>query len=260
MTLRVLVAAVVAAALLGPGSRPAAADHGWGNYHWARSGDEARVQVVDSVTSEWDATLQRAVARWNRSPVLRGVIAAGSVDDRRSCTAVPGKIRVCNAAYGTSDVWNGTVGLTTIRTDSAGHLLQAQVRLNETYLKSRSSGYGYLNDPTAWREVVCHELGHAFGLDHNDGSGSCLRAVIRPGGFFPNPNGHDYDQLLIQYHQNRTDGRTSLAPTTEETIPGGPQSPQTHEHGDDHIVRVRDLGNGVTEITIIRRVPEQPAR
>jgi hypothetical protein len=256
MALRVLVVALVVGAVFGAGRGPASADHGWRDYHWPHSGAEARVRIVDSVTNEWNATLNQAVDRWNRSVVLRGVIDAGDLSGRRSCTPARRTVRVCNDAYGTSGDWNRVVGLTTIRADAAGHILEAKVQFNESYLDSNSPDFRYLNDPTAWREVVCHELGHAFGLDHNSGNGSCLRAVIAPGGFFPTPNGHDYEQLEINYHRGRNDPRGSAAPATEETIADGPPRLDPG-HDDDHTVRVRDLGNGETEVTIIRRVPKQ---
>jgi hypothetical protein len=260
---RLLVASVVVALLSGAGAPSAAASHGWtynGKYvHWPHAGAEAQPVVVRSLSAEWSTPLNRAVAGWNRSAVLQASVVSGSLDGRSTCDYVAGRIRVCNAAYGAT----GWVGLTSVVWDSSGHILRARVKMNETYLKATSSGYGYLNDPTAWREVLCHELGHAFGLDHQSStSGSCLRPRISPS-FVPKPNAHDYGQLRTNYHAGRVDGTTTSAATAETAEPAEPAG-HDHRHGTDlpdgadHTVRVRDLGNGETEATIVRRAPERP--
>jgi len=259
------VAGLAVLLLLGAGPGPAAANHGW-TYngkllHWAHAGAEARVRIVDSLTSEYDASLNAAVTKWNESSVLQNAVVAGDAGSgtRSACAYVAGRIHVCNYAYGTGGGWYRTVGLTHLITDANGHILRARVQLNESYLKATSSTYGYLNDPTAWREVLCHELGHAFGLGHQgSSSGSCLRATITPS-FVPTPNRHDYDQLRSSYHAGRTDGTATTA-AGEATAPAGHDA-----HPDDtgtatETVRVRDLGHGLTEFTFVRRVPGRPTQ
>lgn len=53
----VLCIAVLGAAA---SASPAAADHSWGGYHWARTSNPFTIQVGDNVASAWDGYLRTA--------------------------------------------------------------------------------------------------------------------------------------------------------------------------------------------------------
>jgi len=80
-----------------------------------------------------------------------------------------------DAAYTTTcgfDWYNeldgGTLALTTCDTVySSGDCRQHTVRISTTYFSGATTGQG--------RGLLCHELGHAFGLMHTSSSSSCMK-------------------------------------------------------------------------------------
>lgn len=175
------------------------ASHSWGAYHWARSTNPFTLKAVDSVTSAWDSYLDTANVDWSVSNMLDLTKEAGSTGstDRRRCKPVAGKIRACNYTYGN----NGWLGLAQIWV-SGNHITQGVTKVNDTYFNTTT-----YNTP-AWRSLVmCQEVGHTFGLDHQDENfsnpnlGTCMDYTSNPAGPPGNehPNLHDYDQLETIY-------------------------------------------------------------
>lgn len=188
---RVRVLAILAAiaalttALL-PGA--AQAEHAWGSYHWARTASPLPLQVVDSVSTDWQFEYETALDEWSVSTVLD--LTTASSDDgartRKRCQAVSGMMRVCNAAYGP----NGWLGLASISIDSKGHIVAGTAKMNDSYAS-------YWAIPGEKRHVMCQEIGHVLGLGHTseDGSsqGTCMDYSTDPQSI--SPNGHDYELL-----------------------------------------------------------------
>jgi hypothetical protein len=181
----------------------AQAGHSWGTYHWARTSNPVHLAVIDSMTADWDPKLVDAIADWNVSSVL--VLGREEGDSsnktRKRCPAVTGKIRSCNATYG----FNGWLGLAQIWI-SGGHITQGIAKMNDSYLGS--SRY----DDTADRHVICQEIGHDFGLGHQDESGADLNTCMDYASALdnPSPNAHDYEQLESIYG-GHLDSRTTAA-------------------------------------------------
>lgn len=172
------------------------ADHSWGNYHWARTSNPFTLKTGDNVSSAWDAYLDEAIADWSDSSVLDLVKVAGGTRPR-SCKPTSGRIEVCNAPYGN----NGWLGIAQIWA-SGSHITQAVAKMNDTYFNSPT-----YNTP-AWRRLVmCQEVAHDFGLDHQDENfdngnlGSCMDYTSDPDGPPSNehPNAHDFAQLETIY-------------------------------------------------------------
>ena len=183
---------VLLAALFGAGTflaMPAAASHSWGSYHWARTANPFTLRVIDTNSSSWDAALDRAISDWDRSSVLNLVEEAGSADKR--CRAVTGKVKSCNGSYGQ----NGWLGLATIRV-SGSHITSGTAKMNDTYFSMAK-----YNDPVKKQHVICQEIGHTFGLGHQDESGADLNTCMDYANALdnPSPNAHDYDQLATIY-------------------------------------------------------------
>jgi hypothetical protein len=184
------VAVGTAAVLVYGGS--VAADHAWGNYHWARTSNSFSLTVVNSTTSDWDGYVSNAIADWSKSGVLdMAEDTSGSTDDkvRRSCSAPAGQVRICNLAYGR----NGWLGIAGISIDQAGHIVSGYTKLNDSYFAT--SYY----DKADWKQsVTCQELGHNVGLDHQDEDFdnetllSCMDYQDPP---YEWANMHDFNQL-----------------------------------------------------------------
>jgi hypothetical protein len=113
-------------------------------------------------------------------------------------------VEVCNGAYGN----NGWLGVAQIWITGGVHITQGTVKLNDTYFNT--SAY----NTTAWRNLVsCQEVGHTFGLDHQDENfnnanlGTCMDYTSDPTSN-QHPNTHDYEELSIIY--GHLDSTTTL--------------------------------------------------
>ncbi|MDO8552093.1 MAG: hypothetical protein Q7S01_01025 [bacterium] len=190
---------------------PAFANHSWGNYHWARSANPLSLSLGDNVTSAWDAYLSTASSDWNVSDVLDTAVLAGGTNGTRGrdtpkyCNPTKGLVEVCNSKYGS----NGWLGVASIWI-SGNHITQGTVKLNDTYFNTTKY------NTSAWRNLVmCQEIGHTFGIDHQDEAfnnsnlGTCMDYTSAPAGGIYNgfdygpsnehPNAHDYDELGAIY-------------------------------------------------------------
>ena len=128
-----------------------------------------------------------------------------------TCNPTSGMVEVCNYAYGTT----GWLGVAQIWISGRQHIYQGTTKMNDTYFNSPQ----YNTD--AWRTMVmCQEVGHTFGLDHQDENfnntnlGTCMDYTSNPLGPPSNlqPNQHDYDQLDTIY--SHLDSTTTVAPAS----------------------------------------------
>lgn len=209
-----LATAVATAGVMLAASMTASATHSWNNYHWARTTSSFTLQTLDSTVAtayvNWPSKLSTSVTQWSASTKLdlSKVAYTNTSTQRKRCTAVVGKIRVCNASYGN----NGWLGLASINLDSNGHISQGTAKMNDSYTST------WAGDPNEAAHVMCQEVGHTFGLGHTseDGSsqGTCMDYSSSPSSTAPNQ--HDYDQLVSIY--GHTDSynsySTSLAAMT----------------------------------------------
>lgn len=171
------------------------ADHAWGSYHWGRTGGTFTVKLGDNVSPAWDASLALASADWTLSSVLDTTIVPGSnLRNPKLCRAKAGQGEVCNAKYGN----NGWLGIASVWA-SGSHITQGTVKLNDTYFSTAT--YNTL----AWRNLVmCQEVGHIFGLNHQDETfgnpnlDTCMDYTNNPESN-QHPNTHDYEMLETIY-------------------------------------------------------------
>lgn len=177
---------------------PTAADasHAWGNYHWARTSNPFTLKVGDNVNSTWDSYLKRAISDWSKSSVLNLTKVSGSTSGK-NCRPKAGRIEVCNYTYGET----GWLGVAQIWADG-DHITQGTAKMNDTYFKTAPY------NTSAWRRLVmCQEVAHTFGLDHQDvdfsnpNLGTCMDYTFEPAGPPSNehPNAHDYEELETIY-------------------------------------------------------------
>jgi hypothetical protein len=175
----------------------AGASHSWNGYHWARTSNPFTLKVGDNVTSQWDAYLDEAISDWSQSSVLDLTKVAGQAKGK-NCRPTAGRIEACNSRYGN----NGWLGIAQIWVTGGTHITQGVTKLNDTYFDTPQ-----YNSP-AWRRLVmCQEIAHDFGLDHQDENfnngnlGSCMDYTSDPDGPPSNehPNAHDFAQLQTIY-------------------------------------------------------------
>ena len=209
------------------------ATHSWGGYHWARTSNPFTLKLGSNVSSSWATYLSTTSSDWSVSSVLDTTIVTGSSVKRR-CSAVSGRVEVCNGSYGN----NGWLGIAQIWL-SGGHITQGTVKVNDTYFN-----LAQYNTPAEKNHVMCQEVGHTFGLDHQSTSGAslgtCMDYSSDPSS--QHPNTHDYEELGIIYaHLDST--------TTIGAAATGPGKGKAQKVRDD--LWVEDLGNGVRRFTFV---------
>ncbi len=250
------VAALASITVLAAIPLVAEATNAWGTYHWARTANPFTIGVVDSMTANWDGKLNIAIADWDASSVMN-VVRTGSDDSsktRKRCAAVTGMVRACNAAYGN----NGWLGLAQIWLNG-GHIVQGVAKMNDSYLASSS----YTD--TNRQHVICQELGHDWGLDHQSTTGADLNTCMDYSNALdnPKPNQHDYDELVTIYG-GHFDSSTTIA--SLPTIPAGFANADVNaqanwgtkvsESADKRsAVFARNFGGGLTILTHVTWAP-----
>ena len=180
------------------------ADHSWGSYHWARTANPFTLKLGDNLTTaDWKSKLGQASQDWNSpeiflttSPLITAIVV-GQGGTR--CAMVAGTAQVCNGRYGN----NGWLGLASINITGVDHIRQGSARMNDTYFNSPT--YNNTNEKL---HVMCQEIAHTFGLDHQstDGSSqnSCMDYFSNTGAnatstLSTTPNLHDFEQLNTIY-------------------------------------------------------------
>ncbi len=239
-TLRRVISVGLALALAGI-STNSLATHSWGGYHWARTANPFTLKLGDNVTSAWDGHLGATSVDWSVSTVLDTTIVPGAAGKPKRCASTNGRVEVCNALYGN----NGWLGVAQIWA-SGTHITRGTVKVNDTYFNTATY------NTSAWRQMVmCQEVGHTLGLDHQDESfsnpnlGTCMDYTNNPDSN-QHPNKHDYDQLVSIYTHldstNTTSQSTSLGAMPREMI--------DVDHGEraQWGALVRSRNNGLREV------------
>jgi hypothetical protein len=207
-------------------SGPAGANHSWNGYHWDGALTPVVVALDNHVGGSWGTPFNASVTDWDVSAVLDFSISGGAASASECSNSdpnpTPGEVEVCNDGYGA----NGWLGLARIWLTAGGHITQGQVLMNDTYFDTET-----YDDEIARRHVMCQELGHTFGLDHQHGpkGQSCMNDSW--GLFsenFDSPNQHDYDQLVSIYCH--LDG-VSTCPSKGGGKKNAANNPHVHQDG-----------------------------
>jgi hypothetical protein len=196
-----VVAIVLAASAFGS---IAYANHSWGGYHWARTANPFTLTLGDNLSASWDPYLTTSVSDWSSSTVLD--LRVVSSTKGKTCKPTLGRVEVCNGTYGR----NGWLGIASVWANGL-HITQGTVKMNDTYFNTAA-----YNAP-AWKNLVlCQEIGHTFGLDHQDeiftnaNLGTCMDYTNNPS-TNQHPNQHDFDMLDTLYAHLDTTTSVSAA-------------------------------------------------
>jgi hypothetical protein len=218
----------------------AAANHSWGGYHWARTSNPFTVKLGNNLDATWQSYLATTSSDWS---IVTGKSA------RRPCKATLGQDEICNNSYGNT----GWLGVAQIwLAGGTLHITQGTVKVNDTYFNT--SAY---NTP-AWRNLVmCQEVGHTFGLDHQDENfnnanlGTCMDYTNDPS-TNQHPNKHDYDELVTIYsHLDSTTTVGATAPASQaQSENAAPIAVERSDHLSDSTI-VETFADGSRRITHI---------
>ena len=173
------------------------ADHQWSDYHWNKEGTSIlTLNVGDNHTGTWPGLLSDVGISWNEFGgwyLAINVVAGGT-----------GDIESFNANYGDTG-WLGLASIWTTRGKNK-HITRGESKMNEFYVTL--AGYSGFNETIEFKHVLCQEIGHTFGLDHNrEGSiggepdETCMNDQSRPLRYHT-PNSHDTVMLETMYAED----------------------------------------------------------
>jgi hypothetical protein len=273
---RISTGILVSAALLAV-AVPAAAHHSWGNYHWSRSGNPFTLQLGNNVSNSWKPFLDTASTDWSKSSVLDTSVVSGGTNATKgkrtpkNCVPTLGKVEVCSSKYGAT----GWLGIAQIWING-DHIVQGAAKMNDTYFNTAT-----YNTPAWKRVVMCQEIAHTFGLDHqdevfdNENLGTCMDYTNDPDGGAggasasdltnEHPNDHDYEQLETIY--GHLDNQATSVFLTHSTGAGNALDAREgtgesdwgrairHDGAGRQNVFEKDLGNGGRVITHVFWAP-----
>jgi len=242
------------------------ANHLWGKYHWNLSTANTLVnplKIGDNLTTaNWKSSLLGASVDWNLS-VLKNQITSGT--SNANCDPTLGRVEVCNSAYGNNG-WLGIAQVWAYRGKDA-HIAQGVVKLNDTYFNMPEYS------TSSWRNLVtCQEVGHTFGLGHQDENfsnanlGTCMDYTSDPDGSIlgqlnnEHPNSHDYEMLAQIYaHVNSTSTKpggggkgnksAGVGANIDLNSPSAWGTAVKHDAQGKASLYKRDLGDGLVLIT-----------
>lgn len=222
---------------------------------WRTKGKGLSLTLINALSEDWHGHFNAAVAEWNdgtpRALNLRVVMDNNAPPCERHTR---GMVKVCNADYGRTD-WTGLNELLF----ENGLIVSSVAMMNENYLRNaRGEERQY---------VMCHELGHAWGLPHRDeivgnkDLGTCMDYTITPRNNLT-PDEIDFQNLADLYGEV-PEGQRSLRGSNDRTEEAnveyfdferkGPQDMvdgrrilHSSEYGE---AWVTDLGNGRELVT-----------
>jgi len=176
------------------------ASHQWGSYHWEKKNvNELTLTIGDNhdvTLADWPSLFTEVVSNWDlySGPYLAVVGVSGGQGD----------IESYNDNYGDSG-WLGIANISVTRGKNK-HIVNGTSRVNDFYITL--AGYNGFNEPIEYQHVLCQEIGHDFGLDHNRigvEPDTCMNDQKRPLRN-PYPNDHDTEQFNLMYEEDHGDG------------------------------------------------------
>lgn len=150
---------------------------------WSNSGSGGlALSIINHCQDQWDGEFSEAVQDWDNGNPDALTLSTQKMDYDADCSFQDGIMKVCNKDYGET----GWKGLNEYMVDGSNTIVNSRAKMNEYYLNGASSEERLY--------VMCHEIGHGFGLAHTDESfvnanlGNCLDYTnsftdeqIRPG-------------------------------------------------------------------------------
>lgn len=139
---------------------------------WRNKKKGLKLEVRNALSPDWDGYFDEAIKDWDEAPALS--LSTSYVEADPDCSNVDGIMKVCNDEYGRT----GWTGLNEVYFQGS-YIAASVAKMNESYLGSS----GTSNAEKLF--VMCHEIGHGFGLPHRDeiannaDLGSCLDYTYR---------------------------------------------------------------------------------
>jgi hypothetical protein len=153
------------------------------------------------LTNDWDSFFVTALSDWDSAPSL-SLSARTRKFDANPCGHRNSELRVCNGDYGATG-WKGVneAVFYTLESNSKNYIVSSVATMNDYYMREKSDAEK--------QYVMCHEIGHGFGLDHRDevmdnaDLGSCMDYTRNYSGN-SRPDDVDFENLTNMYGRYKT--------------------------------------------------------
>lgn len=174
--------------------------------------------MINALDAEWHKYFDDAVANWDNGQPDSLTLSSIQTAPDSKCSPVQGMIKVCNGNYGNT-AWKGINEIMVKRNT----IISSIAKINDYYSNEYTDGER--------RYLMCHEIGHGFGLPHADENfnnkdlGTCMDYTMRPE---KNqlPNERDYELLLQMYGPVDIKRPSNLRRSTMSILP----EQQQHRH------------------------------
>jgi hypothetical protein len=123
------------------GTNPANADH------WQTAHHGLAIEIVNALDSSWYPFFDLAVKEWDNGNPDALTLTTSVMSPDSACSAITGKIKVCNGNYGDTK-WRGINKILL----SGGYIIASTARMNEYYMNGA--------DVDQKQYTMCHEIGH----------------------------------------------------------------------------------------------------
>jgi hypothetical protein len=194
------------------GTDPQASPSTGGAFRWSNNNNNNNgltLVILNAMDDSWDKELRVAVDNWEAGvPVDPLSLSIQNVAYDFDCTAVEGKLKVCNGNYGATR-WRGINEVILNRRTNT--IISSAAKMNEYYLPNGGRAEQRLY-------TLCHEIGHGFGLPHwdedfyNEDLGNCMDYTSKPqNNMLPDASNFLY---LGELYGNGTITSSSVATTT----------------------------------------------
>jgi len=181
-------------------------------YAWkTKNGEGLELHIENALTADWDGVFQIAIEDWQASDVL--TLTTSKVDEDPECTPKSNIMRVCNKDYGET----GWKGINEILTQGKT-IVSSVAKMNEYYVGQNIQPQRTKIEDER-RYTMCHEIGHGFGLPHQDEDFlnedllSCMDYSMKPANNLI-PNDVDFGNLNQLYGENDRKRQRFLRETT----------------------------------------------
>lgn len=231
-----------------------------GAIEWESDGNGLSLTLINSLTNDWDSSFVAVFNDWNSAPAL-SLSARMKKYDTDPCGHRNQQLRVCNGDYGATG-WKGLneVVFYTAESNGKNYIVSSVATMNEYYLAGKSD--------VERQYVMCHEIGHGFGLDHRDeimdnpDLGSCMD-YTRNYSKNLRPDEVDFQDLSNLYGIFERNVRHLRGTSTKKLKPNlrqllGDQNDRTNrsygrllEESTQRRIFEMDLGNGYKLLTVL---------
>jgi hypothetical protein len=161
-------------------------------YEWDNGGKGLNLELYNALDDTWQGEYAIAVSDWENGTPDTLTLTTKKVEVDRVCTPVDGVMKVCSGNYGET----GWLGINELIIINKRKIKNSVAKMNEHYLLNA--------DGDKRRYVMCHEIGHGFGLPHTDEQfdnrdlGDCLDYTNTPKNNLL-PGDVNYNKLQVLY-------------------------------------------------------------